>query len=199
MTWFTFWFMVGLVFGFVSSFIITRLAKTRGRIGLRFEVTTETMTIPPEIATLIERLRTQDTLATAWPLYRVEQRKRISGIDQQFDHLDFEWHFSDDHELRYSNEEVREAIAEGVDLMCSVTLSPEQVATLDPEEHGYEKVYYIDTREVVTAHFTMAAAEEYISANRHNLASPRVFVTSQHRCPEWQAVTKFLLAIEEEG
>lgn len=47
----------------------------------------------------------------------------------------------------------------------------------------------------VTARFTRKAAEAYLAANHHNLQAPRVFVTSQHRCPEWQAVVALLKAL----
>ena len=60
----------------------------------------------------------------------------------------------------------------------------------------YEKIYYLLRWRFVCAHFTEAAAEAYIVQNSHNLTDPRVYVTSQSRCYEWQDVMGILGAAQ---
>lgn len=44
---------------------------------------TERLTVPPEIAALIERLHTQDNRITDNPLFAVQQRRRVYGVDEE--------------------------------------------------------------------------------------------------------------------
>ena len=121
---------------------------------------------------IAHRLRTQDNRATAWPLFVVQQRRRISGLDPQFDFCDFEWH-TEDHKNRFSEDEIQEVIRQD--------LGTTEIRERDPHEYGYVKVNYQDIWEFVSAHFTAVAAQEYIDANSHNLTEPRIFVESQYR------------------
>lgn len=142
------------------------------------------MIIYQQLIDLALELRTQDNASTSHPLFLVQQRHRISGLDPQFDHLDYEWH-SEDHEYRYSPGEIQEVIVEEIagEQHCGV----EEVEPMghDPELHGWEKVYYIDRWEFVCAHFTRKAAQRYIDENNHRLKDPRIYVSSQYRCHEW--------------
>jgi len=144
---------------------------------------------------LAEELRTQDNLATAYPLYCVQQKRRIVGMDPQFDFLDFEWH-SCDHEYRYSNDEIQEIIREDIAREEDMDVKDVEVFDRNPEDYEWEQVYYVDIWEFVCAHLTMKAANRYIDENRHNLKDPRVYVTSQHRCPEWQEAVRHLSDLE---
>lgn len=47
--------------------------------------------------------------------------------------------------------------------------------------------------------FTEASAEAIIARHGHNLDSPRVYVASGFRNPEWQLIREFLLALSEPG
>jgi len=137
-------------------------------------------------------LSTQDNHATAWPCYQVQQKRRIWGMQREYSEgwawvhqNDFDVQVDDDVEMqRYIFEEMGE----------EYTPNERYV----PEQLGWHKVYYVDTWEVVTVHLTQVAAERYINANRHNLKDPRVFVGSQHRCPEWQELIRSILSFIEE-
>lgn len=60
------------------------------------------------------------------------------------------------------------------------------------EETGVAVVW-----EYVSAHFTRSAAERYIEENAHRMVEPRIYVDSQYRCPEWNAVRAVLLAARD--
>lgn len=146
---------------------------------------------------IAKRLREQDNRATAYPLFVVQEEERVWGLDPEYaDEMStYVWRYTDDWEYVYESDE--ELIAEHSDSRL-----PERLAALSPWEteveasNGarYEKIFYAKRWKFVCAHFTEAAAEEYIEHNRHNLKNPRVYVTSQHRCPEWIAVRDMLLA-----
>lgn len=146
------------------------------------------------LAELANELRTQNNRCTAHPLYVVQQKRRIYGMDSAYCD-DYEWH-SEDHEYRYSDEEIQSAIQDEVELEHGPPVSDvDEVAgprERDPGEYGYEKVYYIEYWDFVTAHLTERAANRYVRENAHNLNEPRVYVTSQYRCHEWIEVVQHL-------
>jgi hypothetical protein len=77
----------------------------------------------------------------------------------------------------------------------------ERIYGLDPsytEGDGWEmvdgkKVYYVERKRFVNAHFTDAAARKFIEENRHRLVKPFIYVTSMYRCPEMIAIRKALM------
>lgn len=130
---------------------------------------------PPWLVELAERLRTQDNACTAHPVFTVQQRKRIAGIDTQWTD-NVMW-------IEDTNE-------------CG----PERSAELEAEweRTGEEpdectRTGYVDEWEHVMTFFTNAAALDYIERNRHRLTDPRIYVDSAYRNPEWQQVVKFML------
>lgn len=135
------------------------------------------MTIDTTAAAIAERLKTQDNHATREPLYLVQQRRRMTGLDPRFSG-----------ELTWWNSPNQ----------CEAT--PEEFERL---EAAYQESYeepddwirsaYVDTWEFVTVCLTEAAARAYIAANAHNLTDPRVFVDSAHRNDEMIAVRRMLL------
>jgi hypothetical protein len=127
---------------------------------------------------LIERaaqlLHTQDNRATQHPVFVVQQRRRICGVDDgytdDFVWMDEEWDEVHDPEL-----------IEQLDVASS----------LDPPK-GYTRIGYLDIWEFVTACFTEQGCKDYIEVNGHNLREPRIYVESAHRNREWQAVRALL-------
>lgn len=130
-----------------------------------------------ELTALAHKLRTQDNACTADPIYLVQVERTICGLDRNYCEGEYLWYFPDDGEFFDVPED-----GEGL------PLSEEEA-----EEFGYEKVYYKTIYEFKCAHFTLAAAEQYIETQRHNLDNPRIFVDSMHRCPEMIAIRKFLM------
>jgi hypothetical protein len=123
-----------------------------------------------DLEELIHELKTQDNLATAHPLYVVQEQREIAGMDLKYAER-WKWH-SEDHEYCYSDDEIQAAIQ------------------VDVEDEFGEAVS--DCDEHVTVHLTMKAAQRYLEENRHNLAKPRIFVESQYRCHEWNELVDAL-------
>jgi hypothetical protein len=137
---------------------------------------------PPSLkdwgASLIVRasrlLRTQDNRGTAHPVFVVQQRQRICGVDdgytEEFVWMDQEWNEVHDPEL--------------IEQL-------ESAGQLDSTK-GYTRIGYLDIWEFVTACFTEQGCKDYIALNGHNLREPRIYVESAHRNHEWQAVRALL-------
>ena len=132
---------------------------------------------PAWLVELVDRLRTQDNACTADPVFTVQQRRRIIGIDPQWTD-DVVW------------------IEDGEE--CG----PERAAELEAEwaRTGEEpdeciRTGYADEWQHVMTFFTEHAARDYIEHNRHRMRDPRIYVDSAYRNPEWQNVVKFLMEV----
>lgn len=119
---------------------------------------------------LAERLRTQDNACTADPVFCVQKRDMVWGIDPAYDH--------DGSVLIHDGEEMESGDLEAWGLT----------------EDDCQRVYYVYRWETVTVHLTRDAAEEYRRENAHNLGRSRIFVESQYKAREWNAVVKMLNA-----
>lgn len=123
-------------------------------------------------------IHAQNNRATSDPLFIVQQRKRIWGMDSEYSD-DYEWVDEDDHEV------VADAIIRaGLDAM----------ENLGKEISGWVKIYYLDQWEFVTVCFTEKGCEDYIAANGHNLNEPRIYATSAYRNREMIALREMLKA-----
>ena len=124
-------------------------------------------------------IRTQDNRITALPVFVVQQKRRVYGMDPAYSD-EIVWVDSDGEAL------------------------PEEVAALDAEYEetgdepdGWTRTSYIDVWEFVTCCFTENGCNDYIEANRHNLKEPRVYAYSGHRNREWETVRDYLAAVNE--
>lgn len=145
---------------------------------------------------LAEVLQTQDNRITADPLFVVQREQRVYGMDPMFgNYEDFIWIKNGDPEDFYESEDESELIK---NLALEHPDEPNPTC-INPEKFDYERSYYSTHWEFVNAHFTERAALKHISENLHNLGTARVYVTSQYRCPEWNAVRKFLMERRDEG
>lgn len=124
--------------------------------------------IPPEIAAIIERLHTQDNRITDNPLFAVQQKRCIYGLDA--DHRDGTV-FVDD---------------EGIEF-----------AERDSVENGCREVGYRDTWEFVTGCFTEQGCKDYIACNGHNLNEPRIYAYGSYRNAEFIALRKWLMGLRD--
>lgn len=125
---------------------------------------------------LCEQLHVQDNLATADPMFAVEEYVRHYGIES--------------------------ARAEGLSWLYAGELvdPPEEGAEAYAESEGYEQTGYRDQWETVTLMFTRDAATAYIEHRAHDHRGQlRVFVASAHRCPELKLLRKFLEGLEIEA
>lgn len=124
---------------------------------------------------IAERLRTQDNRCTADPIYVVQQRRRVYGVDENYTD-NFVWVSSDGEASEEESKRAEKSFQE-----------------LGEEAEDLNRVGYIDEWVFVTACLTLKGAEDFITAQRHNLTDPRIFVDSGHNNSEWKALRAFFL------
>lgn len=140
--------------------------------------------IPAELLTRLKELaaqvKSQDNACTSHPIFVVQQRRRIYGMDSSYVD-EFEWI---DSESNVADDEERERLEAGY-----------QAGEDEPD--FWTRTHYVDTWESVQPFFSRAAAEAYILRNRHNLCAPRIEVDSAYRNEEWQLVRALLQALQD--
>lgn len=130
-----------------------------------------------ELAELRGRLRTQDNACTVWPVFTVQELRRIQGMDSDYA-SDYEWF--DDEAQETCDEET-----------CA-TLEKDYDEGEDIPER-YRRVYYKDDYVHVASFLTNGAAQAFMNAHSHRLREPRIYIESAHSNPEWQLVVRTLL------
>ena len=126
------------------------------------------------------QLRTQDNCSTHEPLFVVEQKRRVWGFGPRYSEQ-YKWLGGEE------AEEADEDKARQLDALDDHDLVPD----------GWERVYYQDTWEFVTACFTRKGCQNYLQANGHNLCEPRIYVHSAYRNVEWINLRSFLIGCGE--
>jgi len=117
-----------------------------------------------------ELIRTQDNRITEAPMFCVQQKRRIVGMDAGYSDKTV-W-------VNSSSGETEESETE-----------PEN-NNGDWEEFGVFE-YWED--EMVS--FTEEGCKEYLRLNGHNLKEPRIYAKSFYRCPEMLEIRKFLMSL----
>lgn len=131
-------------------------------------------------------LKTQYNRITAEPIFMVQERHRVYGMDPGYSE-DYQW--------------------EEVESGDFVHATPEQAAELDRllrahlptyiDDVEFDQVWYTDIWVNVQPFFTEAAAQEWITRNQHNYEHPlRIYAKSAHNNPEWKAIRKWLMEAE---
>lgn len=128
---------------------------------------------------MAERLRTQDNRCTAEPIFLVQQRRRIYGLDPDYSDK-FVW-MQDGYE---ADEEEAKKYEEAY-----------QNGDYTPEDAT--RTYYEDTWEFVSCFLTHQGAEDFIKARSHELTDPRIYVDSAHRNGEWKALRAYFLEMSK--
>lgn len=128
-------------------------------------------------AEIARRMDGQDNRCTAHPIFVVQQRKRIYGIDPDYTD-DSAWIRSDEGDEVTDADEVAELDAE----YDRTGVTPEM----------YILTGYVDTWEWVQPFFSEQGANRYIHSNAHRLDNPRIFVASGYRNDEWQVACRLL-------
>lgn len=126
---------------------------------------------------ITERLRAQGNRATDAPIFAVQQRKRIYGLDPDYCEQTV-WVRADEHNEITDPEEIAEL---------------EQMESDGISDEFRRKVGYVDEWEFVQPFFTSDAAHAYIIENGHRLCDPRVYAYDSYRNYEWRAVRDDLL------
>lgn len=128
-----------------------------------------TQTAEERLREIGHQIRTQDNRTTSEPIFIVQQRKRIFGLDPDYTE-DTVWvnaagacETADDDERRELD--AKEAAGESTD--------------------GWVKTGFMDIWEFVTPCFTEKGCQEYIEANGHNLTEPRIYAATAYRNEEF--------------
>lgn len=139
----------------------------------------------PALAKLAELIRTQDGACTSLPMFCVQKKVRIYGLDTDYTDS-VVW-------LDCENDEVDEETFERLESLYDDGLTEEDDEDEEDDSgheikntSGYTRVGYQDTWEFVTAFLTRDAADAYIRANRHRMKEPRIYVESGYRNAEWE-------------
>jgi hypothetical protein len=126
-----------------------------------------------ELRAIAERLRTQDNRITAEPMFCVQEKIRIYGLDPQ-----------------WSDENVWIDTYDGV-CECEAPADEEETETV-------VRTGFMDRWETRMVAFTAAGCDEYIRQNGHNHSGElRIYVESFRRCPEMIAIRAMLMAMAE--
>lgn len=144
------------------------------------------------IPTIAANLHTQDNRITESPVFVVQQKCRIYGLEESDTYI---W-------IDECGEEVDDRMAVALD--CAD--QDNQDTVLDPDNlecqldmDNYRKSYYRDDHVFVQPFFTEHGAQEYIRINSHNLREPRICVESGWRNEEWRMVREHLMGLKGEG
>jgi hypothetical protein len=135
-----------------------------------------------EIEDISNLIATQNNRCTDQPMFIVQERIRDYGYDHNY---------ADEYVWLNAKEEHREAThveRAGLD-------SLDESDRYTPPE--WEKVYYKDRWQFVTACFTESGCKEYIVMDGHNhggAGNLRIYTCSSHRNHEFQTVRNFLLS-----
>jgi hypothetical protein len=126
-----------------------------------------------------QRVREQDNRATANPIFAVQKKRRIYGLDTDYAEDDIVWLHCDGLEADAEKRAVLEK-------------AHDEGGEVPPE---WRRTAYLDIWEFVSAFFTEAGAQRYIDENSHNLGTSRIYAESGHRNKEWAAVRAHLVAL----
>lgn len=131
-----------------------------------------------QIGTLI---RTQDNRITNQPIFIVQQKVIDWGYGSEYAE-DYKWIDNSDGEYPEADEELAAEL--------------EEMVGYGDVTAGWEKVYYKERWEFVTACFTEQGCKDYIEINGHNLNETRIYAEGSYRNNEYRAVREAILAIE---
>jgi hypothetical protein len=136
-------------------------------------------------------LKTEDNCGTADPIFTVQQRVRIYGIDPDYDST-----------ACWINEDGREITLEGdpekFKLLELMSESSDDLGDLDIHFTEWSRCRYRDVWEHVQAFLTRNAAESFCRREAHNLRETRIYVESAHRNPEWRWLRELLPVVATE-
>lgn len=135
--------------------------------------------VPGELRVIGELIRTQDNRITDSPIFIVQQKRIIAGVDADYGG-ELVWVDNDSHEVT----------------------DPTEAAELEAywaehcvEPDGYTRTGKAEIWEFVTACFTEQGCKDYLARDGHNLKEPRIYAAGSYRNEEFRAVRKFLMSL----
>lgn len=142
----------------------------------------EAVSVPVEIRSIAQQMRTQDNECTANPLFYVEQQRTITGIDTDYD-PEIVWCIEDS------------MIFKGDEEFAALETAYAESGTV-PE--NYTRTGYVHEWEFVTAFFTRSAAEQFVVQHGHKYSGPlRMSVETEPRNREMNLVRDFLQSLAD--
>lgn len=135
------------------------------------------------LCVVMDNINTQDNRATAEPIFLVQQKKRIYGMDPEYCGQNVAW-------LDCLNESTVLSDAEALVL-------EERYLETFKEPENFARTGYIDQWEYVQPFFTEEAAQNFIDANKHRHGELRVYVDSAYRNYEWQMARALFISMTE--
>jgi len=141
----------------------------------------DTSVLPPDIRW---EMGSQDNACTAEPFYVVYQKREIFNVTDDANDVQYYWRnvgSADTRDEPYHEHDPKKI--KRLDAYFAKNYRPKP---------GWERDFYVEVPEFVTACFTRKAAQQYIDSNAHNLHKPYIFVESLYRNSEMVAVRKFL-------
>jgi len=130
-----------------------------------------------ELNKIGELIKTQDNRITANPIFVVEKLVRDWGYDSAY-RDEYKW-------LDHENE--------GCEADEIETAELDELYKLGEGKGSWEKCYYGDRWEFVTACFTEQGCKDYLNLNGHNLGKTRIYAHGSYRNNEWQTVRNALI------
>mgnify|MGYP000850307898 FL=1 len=133
-----------------------------------------------QIKAIGERLRTQDNLCTANPMFCVQIKVRDVGYDSAYA-ANKCWHDSENDETIYDDDKDFKG---------------------EPEGGEWQEFGYVDRWETVMVAFTQKGCEEYLELDGHNCrrrahnGEVRIYAESFNRCPEMIHIREQLMKAE---
>lgn len=126
-------------------------------------------------------IATQNNRITDAPIFAVQQKRRIHGIDSDWsDNADW----LDDEGKEPCDEDRARLDAHWKEHRLPL--------------HGWRRVGYIDIWEFVTACFTEQGCKDFLAINSHNLKEPRIYAYGSYRNAEWRRVRDALLSLHKQ-
>lgn len=131
-----------------------------------------------EMKRIGELIRNQDNRITDQPIFIVQQKVKDYGYDADHSFDGYEWINPDnDHAEADERQAGRlDALAKG-----------------HRETAPWERVYFKERWDFVTACFTEQGCLDYMKRNGHNLKGPRIYADGSFRNEEYRSVRNFLM------
>lgn len=134
------------------------------------------------LAAIGHLIATQDNRITDAPIFAVQQKRRIHGIDPDWSD-NAAWLDDEGNEAADEDREKLEAHWKEHRLVMQ----------------GWKRVGYIDIWEFVTACFTEQGCKNFLAINGHNLKEPRIYAYGSYRNAEWRCVRDALLSLHKQA
>ncbi|WP_343743119.1 hypothetical protein [Herbaspirillum huttiense] len=130
-----------------------------------------------ELIAIGKNLLTQDNRCTDQPLFIVEQKRLIVGIDTEYANK-IGWFDSDGMATPEEHEFLEK-----------------QYKKSRREPDGWTRTGYSEEWQFVTACFTEQGCKDYIRIDGHNLKEPRIYADGSYRNNEYRTVRNFLMRL----